>query len=177
MNIANEIIDRLTMQEVFSRYGFEPDRKGNICCPFHNERQPSLGFYAGGKRWHCFGCSEGGSAIDFVIKLFNLTFKQAIAKLDYDFGLGIVGQKLTYSERERARKAETERKRRAEAQKRIREEKETAYRDALGTWVKNDEITRRYKGTSKCAFDYPKEYWRALLCRQYAAYLLDSMER
>ena len=177
MNAANEIVDRLTMQEIFSRYGFELDRKGNICCPFHNETQPSLGSYAGGKRWHCFGCNEGGNAIDFAIKFFNLTFRQAITKLDYDFNLGIVGRKLTYSEREKIRQTENERKRQAEEKKRIKAEKEIAYQDALGIWIKNDEITRRYKGTSKCAFDYPQEYWWALIHKQCAAYLLDSMER
>ena len=177
MNIASEIAERLTMQEVFSLYGFQTDRKGNICCPFHSEKQPSLGYYADGKRWHCFGCNEGGNAIDFIIKFFNLTFKQAIAKLDYDFNLGVAGRKLTYSERERLKQAEAERKRQTEEEKRIKAEKESAYLNLLGIWIKNDEITRRYKGTSKCAFDYPEEYWRALIGKQYAAYLLDSIER
>lgn len=177
MNIANEITDRLTMREIFSRYGFESDRKGNICCPFHREKEPSLGHYSGGKKWHCFGCNEGGSAIDFVMKFFNLSFKQAITKLDYDFNLGLTGRKLTYLEKEKLRQAENERKRRAEAEKRVRQEKQAVYQDALELWIKNDEITRRYKGTSRCAFDYPPEYWRALILRQYAAYLLDSIER
>jgi len=177
MNIANEITDRLTMRDIFLRYGFEPDRKGNICCPFHHEKEPSLGYYSGGKKWHCFGCNEGGSAIDFVMKFFNLSFKQATAKLDYDFNLGFVGRKLSHSEREKLKQAEIERKRRAEVEKKLKQEKETAYQDALELWIKNDEIMRNYKGTSKCAFDYPREYWRALICRKYAAYLLDSIER
>lgn len=177
MNIANEITDRLVMPEIFFRYGFATDKKGNICCPFHNEKQPSLGYYAGGKRWHCFGCNEGGSVIDFVMKLFSLTFKQAITKIDYDFNLGLVGRSLTYSERQKIRQAEIKRKRQAEAEKKVNQEKEIAYQNALGIWIKNDEITRRYKGTSRCAFDYPPEYWRALIRRQYAAYLLDSIER
>lgn len=63
MNIANEIIDRLTMREIFSRYGFEPDRKGNICCPFHNETQPSLGSYAGGENG---GTASGAARVEVL---------------------------------------------------------------------------------------------------------------
>jgi len=177
MNIVSEITERITMQDVFSLYGFTTDKKGNICCPFHNEKQPSLGPYSGGKRWHCFGCAEGGSVIDFVMKLYSLNFKQAITKIDYDFNLGLAGRTLSYSERQRIRREEAARKKRNEEAKRIAAEKDAFYQKALDEWVKNDEITRRYKGTSKCAFDYPKEYWTALLHRQCAAYLLDSIER
>lgn len=177
MNVAREITDRLTMREVFVQYGFSPDKKGNICCPFHREKDPSLGYYSDGKRWHCFGCNEGGSVIDFVMKFFGLDFRQAITKLDYDFNLGLSGRRLSSVERERIRRQELERKRREEAERQAKEEKNNAYNNALDLWVENEKITRRYKGTSKCAFDYPREYWTALIHRQYAAYLLDSIER
>lgn len=112
-----------------------------------------------------------------MIKLFDLSFKQAITKLDYDFDLGLAGRKLTYSERERIRQAAAERRRQADAEKQVKQKKEAAYKNALEIWIKNDKITRRYKGISKCAFDFPPEYWRALIHKQYAAYLLDGMER
>src|SRR5689334_1097369 len=50
-------------------------------CPFHQERTPSfhvnpqLGFY------HCFGCSESGGAVDFVMKIEGQSFPEAIRSL------------------------------------------------------------------------------------------------
>jgi DNA primase len=70
MNFARMITDSLTMKEVFSRYGFSPNSRGFICCPLHQEKTPSLGMYQNGRRWKCFGCGEGGSVIDFVMKYF-----------------------------------------------------------------------------------------------------------
>ena len=57
------------------------------CCPFHNEKTPSLyvnedkGFY------HCFGCGEHGSVIDFVIKQEGLPFRDAVESLAAEAGL------------------------------------------------------------------------------------------
>ena len=177
MNTAEQITDRITMRDVFSRYGFETDRKGNICCPFHNETKPSLGTYANDKRWHCFGCNEGGNVIDFVMKYYNLSFKQTIIKLDYDFNLHLLDRKLSRAEREQLKQQEIERKRRLEEERKAKEEKNMTFYDILDMWVKNERITSRYKGLSKCAFDYPEEYWKALLYRQCASYFLDCIER
>ena len=50
-------------------------------CPFHKEKTPSFtvneekGFY------HCFGCGEHGSVIDFVMKTEGLTFPEAVERL------------------------------------------------------------------------------------------------
>lgn len=62
-------------------------------CPFHDERTPSfhvrpqLGFY------HCFGCSEGGDVIDFVMKVNHLPFTEAVEYL-----AGQVGYTLRYED-------------------------------------------------------------------------------
>lgn len=177
MNTAMQITDRITMHDVFLKYGFEEDRKGNICCPFHNETKPSLGTYANKKRWHCFGCNEGGSVIDFVMKLYDLTFKQAIVKLDYDFNLQLFNRYLSREERARLKEQEIERKKRLEEERRAKAERSKAFYDILDMWVKNDKIIARYKGLSRCAFDYSEEYWKSLLYRQCASYLLDCTER
>ncbi len=49
--------------------------------------------YSGGKGWHCYGCHSGGSVIDFVMKLFGLSFQQALVRLDHDFRLNITNEK------------------------------------------------------------------------------------
>lgn len=50
-------------------------------CPFHNDTNPSMdvknNFY------NCYTCGAHGSVIDLVMKLENLTFRQAVDKLSY----------------------------------------------------------------------------------------------
>lgn len=87
MNTAERIKTVVTMPDIYEKYGFEPNRAGFIVCPFHREDTPSLGIYRGGTTWHCFGCGAGGSVIDFVMRLFSLSFRQAIVRIDNDFGL------------------------------------------------------------------------------------------
>lgn len=48
-------------------------------CPFHNDRNPSLCLYTATNTWHCFGgCGSGGDVIDFVIKIYGYSFKEAV---------------------------------------------------------------------------------------------------
>ena len=51
--------------------GRTPDREGKICCPFHEDRHPSLQLYADGG-FYCFGagCGAGGSIFDFAARLW-----------------------------------------------------------------------------------------------------------
>lgn len=103
------------MNEVARHYGFEPNRTGFMRCPFHQgDHTASLKIYQGEGGWHCFGCNAGGSVIDFVMQLFNINFRQAVLRLDMDFGLGLSNAtKLTRAEQSaiiEARKREAERK-------------------------------------------------------------------
>jgi hypothetical protein len=59
-----------------------PNRAGFILCPFIQEKTPSLKIYPD-NRWYCFGaCGEGGDVIDFIRKLRNLNFIEAIKFLN-----------------------------------------------------------------------------------------------
>ena len=100
-DLASQIKERLTAQEVVEFYGFHPDRSGFIQCPFHQgDRHASLKVYSGNKTgWHCFGCGAGGSVIDFVMKLFDIDFRQACVRLNMDFSLGLTGERPTHAER------------------------------------------------------------------------------
>lgn len=88
-DLAAEIKERLTARQVIEAYGFHPNRAGYIQCPFHaGDRHGSLKIYDGDKTgWHCFGCGAGSTVIDFVMKLFNINFRQACLRLDADFSL------------------------------------------------------------------------------------------
>ncbi len=44
------------------------------CCPFHNDKTPSLKL---DRRYHCFGCGADGDVIDFAAALYGLGKKEA----------------------------------------------------------------------------------------------------
>lgn len=122
---AAQIKERLTAREVVEFYGFHPNRAGFIQCPFHaGDNHGSLKVYTGGKTgWHCFGCGAGGSVIDFVMKLFNISFPQACVRLNCDFGLGLTDEAPNSAERSavlEARRREAERKAAADREYRER---------------------------------------------------------
>jgi len=50
-------------------------------CPFHEEKTPSFVIYLDSNSFYCFGCNEGGDVIDFVQKLHNVSFKEALKYL------------------------------------------------------------------------------------------------
>ena len=105
------------MPDVVRFYGFAPNRAGFICCPFHGEKTPSCKIYK--DHWHCFGCGEGGSSIDFVMKLFGLRFPAAVVRLNSDFHLGLSAERPDRADLEllKARRA----KEKAEKEARERE--------------------------------------------------------
>ena len=77
MNFASQIKSMLDTKDVFIKYGFEPDAKGFVCCPFHNEKTPSFTVYPESQSYFCFGCGAGGEVINFIrisffIFYFNL---------------------------------------------------------------------------------------------------------
>jgi hypothetical protein len=60
-------------------------------CPFHAEKTASFHVTepeGTGGVWHCFGCNEGGSAIDFVAKRDGVGFVEAVRTLADRFRIG-----------------------------------------------------------------------------------------
>jgi len=56
-------------------------------CPFHGEKTPSFRVSPSWRTYHCFGCGEGGSVIDFVMKQERLSFPEAVRALADRFGV------------------------------------------------------------------------------------------
>ena len=75
----------VTVREAAELYGIEVNRGGMACCPFHDDRHPSLKLNE--DYFYCFGCGATGDVIDFTARLYNLTAKEAAEKLAQDFGL------------------------------------------------------------------------------------------
>ena len=66
-------------------YGIQLGRNGMACCPFHDDKHPSMKV---DRRFHCFGCQADGDVIDFTARLFGLNKKDAALKLAEDFSVG-----------------------------------------------------------------------------------------
>ncbi len=58
-------------------------------CPFHNEKTPSFSVVVDKGFYHCFGCGEHGSAIDFVMKTEGLSFPETVERLAQDAGMEV----------------------------------------------------------------------------------------
>lgn len=85
--IFDDVKAAVPMAEAVRFYGYDPNRSGYICCPFHNEKTASMKIYA--RDFHCYGCHVGGDVIDFVGRLFNLDPLAAVKRLNEDFNLGL----------------------------------------------------------------------------------------
>jgi hypothetical protein len=85
MTIYESVKAAVSIKQAAAHYGLEVSRNGMACCPFHNDRHPSLKLNE--DYFYCFGCGATGDVIDFVAKLFHLSNYEAAQKLAADFGL------------------------------------------------------------------------------------------
>lgn len=85
MNLYEQIKTHITPKHVTERYG-PPIHRGNmICCPFHDDRTPSMKLYD--DHFYCFGCQKSGDVIDLAAQLLGLTNYEAAKRLSADFGI------------------------------------------------------------------------------------------
>ena len=80
----------VTVREAAQMYGIEVNRSGMACCPFHDDKNPSMKLNE--EYFYCFGCGATGDVIDFTARLYNLSPKEAAEKLAQDFGLAYDSQ-------------------------------------------------------------------------------------
>ena len=83
-NVFEAVKQSVSTREAAEFYGIKVSRNGMACCPFHDDKNPSMKV---DQRFHCFGCGADGDVIDFTAKLFDLSPKEAAEKLAQDFGL------------------------------------------------------------------------------------------
>lgn len=82
-SFLDELIDRSDILDVVSRYVPLKKKGGDHwgCCPFHNEKTPSFHVNRERQIYKCFGCGEGGGVINFMMKIENLPYIDAVHKL------------------------------------------------------------------------------------------------
>lgn len=85
MSIYETVKAAISVKDAAEHYGLKVNRNGMACCPFHNDRHPSLKLNE--DYFYCFGCGATGDVIDFTARLFGLSSYEAAQKLVADFGL------------------------------------------------------------------------------------------
>ena len=83
-NVFEAVKQSVTTRQAALVYGISVGRNGMACCPFHDDRHPSMKV---DRRFHCFACQADGDVIDFTSRLFGLSSKEAALKLAEDFSI------------------------------------------------------------------------------------------
>jgi hypothetical protein len=85
----DEVRSRVRLSDLVSRYGVKLMRRGPEfvgLCPFHCERTPSFSIVDERHFFHCFGCGAHSDQFGFVMRIDNLDFGAAVAKIAGGFG-------------------------------------------------------------------------------------------
>jgi len=150
----------VTVREAAELYGIAVGRSGMACCPFHDDRHPSMKVDA---RFHCFGCGADGDVIDFTARLYDLSPKEAAEKLAQDFG-------LSYDNKAPPRRSYVRQKSEAQVRKEKREHGWrvlTDYYHLLRKWEAD------YSPKTPDEDPHPR-FLEAIQKKDYTAYLLDT---
>ena len=85
MTIFEAVKTTVAPRMAAEHFGLSVSQNGMVCCPFHDDRHPSMKLYE--DHYHCFGCQANGDVIAFTSKLFGITPLEAARKLAADFGI------------------------------------------------------------------------------------------
>ena len=159
-NLFEVVKQSVTVREAAELYGIAVGRGGMACCPFHDDRHPSMKVDT---RFHCFGCGADGDVIDFTARLYGLSPKEAAEKLAQDFG-------FAYDSKAPPRRNYVRQKSEAQARKEKREHGWrvlTDYYHLLRKWEAD------YSPKTPDEAPHPR-FLEAVQKKDYMAYLLDT---
>jgi DNA primase len=87
----DDLLGRINILDIVSPY-VKLRRTGKNyvgLCPFHKEKTPSFSVSTEKQIYYCFGCQEGGNAINFLMKYENLNFQEALENLGRQYGVEV----------------------------------------------------------------------------------------
>ena len=85
MNLFDTVKVSVHPRMAAERYGLPIQQGSMVCCPFHDNRTPSMKLNE--DYFYCFGCGAHGDVIEFTSKLFGISALDAAKKLAADFGI------------------------------------------------------------------------------------------
>ncbi len=79
-SFLDELVARCDIYDIVSRYVSLKKSGSNYfgVCPFHSEKTPSFSVNREKQIYHCFGCGAGGGVINFIMRIENFTFIEAV---------------------------------------------------------------------------------------------------
>ena len=160
-NLFEVVKQSVTVREAAEMYGIAVGRGGMACCPFHDDRHPSLKLNE--DYFYCFGCGATGDVTDFTARLYDLSPKEAAEKLAQDFG-------LSYDSKAPLRRSYVRQKSEAQVRKEKREHGWrvlTDYYHLLRKWEAD------YSPKTPDEDPHPR-FLEAVQKKDYTAYLLDT---
>lgn len=98
---VQRILDAADIVEVVSDFVTLKRRGANYIglCPFHNERTPSFSVSKSKGICKCFSCGEGGSPVNFIMKIEQLSYYEALRYLARKYNIEIQEREMTPEER------------------------------------------------------------------------------
>ncbi len=90
-SFMDELMSRSDIVDVVSSY-VQLSRKGSNLfglCPFHSEKTGSFSVSPDKQIYYCFGCKKGGSVINFIMEIENLSFPDAVRFLAKRAGMEV----------------------------------------------------------------------------------------
>ena len=176
MDYASEIKSMVSMPEMMEQYGFRLEKSGVCKCPFHSEQSASIQAYPEPQGYYCFGCGAHGSVIDFVMLYFGLSFKDALAKINEDFSIGLpIGERISLRQRREMEHRQRERQEERNREQNELERLEGEYWSAFDVWKKYDTNKREYAPKSPSE-DFHPLFVEAVKNIDRAAYELSVSE-
>lgn len=106
---AQRILDTADIVEVVSDFVSLKRRGANYIglCPFHNERTPSFSVSKAKGICKCFSCGKGGSPVNFLMELEQISYQEALRYLAKKYNIEIKEHELTDEERRLASERES----------------------------------------------------------------------
>lgn len=107
-----ELADRNPIEDVVGEYVSLSKRSGQNLfglCPFHSEKTPSFSVSPSKQIYHCFGCGKGGSVINFIMDIENLSFPDAVEFLARRAGMTVPERQSDPNSKRRGRMYELNR--------------------------------------------------------------------
>ena len=75
-----DIKQQLSIETMLTHYQIILNKNHQACCPFHDDKTPSLKIYPETNSYHCFGCGATGDVIQFIQDKENLSKHEALKK-------------------------------------------------------------------------------------------------
>ncbi len=79
-NQLKQLKNNISLTRLIQSQGYEVIAEGKdhvMCCPFHDDKTPSLKISSAKNLFNCFGCGSSGTVIDWVMKTQGISFRHA----------------------------------------------------------------------------------------------------